>query len=110
MKIISANVGLPRQVMWKGMKASTAIFKEPVDGPVLINPLNLRRGSNCPKKTSRPAAEHYEYWGKPDDGRDPNEATVADIVKLLSASSHRPGSHWTSDECECCQRIGKPNC
>ncbi len=41
MKIVSVNVGLPRDVFWKGMQVRTAIFKEPVDGPVMIATLNL---------------------------------------------------------------------
>jgi MOSC domain-containing protein YiiM len=41
MKIVSVNVSLPREVVWKGMRVQTAIFKEPVDGPVTISKLNL---------------------------------------------------------------------
>jgi len=41
MRIISVNVGLPREVLWKGMTVSTAIFKEPVVGAVAIRKLNL---------------------------------------------------------------------
>jgi MOSC domain-containing protein YiiM len=70
MKIISVNVGLPREVMWKGMKVSTAIFKEPVVGPVLINPLNLVGDQQADltvhggtdKAVYAYPAEHYEYW------------------------------------------------
>jgi len=41
MKIISVNVGLPREVVWKGITVQTAIFKEPVAGTVAIRKLNL---------------------------------------------------------------------
>jgi len=41
MKVISANVGLPREVIWKGITVQTGIFKDPVDGPVTIRKLNL---------------------------------------------------------------------
>jgi MOSC domain-containing protein YiiM len=41
MKIISVNVGLPREVVWKGMTVQTGIFKDPVDKPVTISKLNL---------------------------------------------------------------------
>jgi hypothetical protein len=30
MKIVSVNVGLPREAVWKGITVRTAIFKEPV--------------------------------------------------------------------------------
>jgi len=41
MKIVSVNVGLPREVVWKGITVQTAIFKEPVAGAVAIRELNL---------------------------------------------------------------------
>ena len=41
MKIVSVNVGMPREAVWKGMTVQTAIFKEPVNDPVTISKLNL---------------------------------------------------------------------
>ncbi len=41
MRIVSVNVGLPREVAWKGMRVVTAIFKEPVDRAAMVGPLNL---------------------------------------------------------------------
>ncbi len=41
MKIISVNVGQPREVEWKGGTLTTAIYKEPVVGPVAVGKLNL---------------------------------------------------------------------
>ena len=41
MRVVSVNVGLPREVHWKGKRATTAIFKEPVAGRVLVRTLNL---------------------------------------------------------------------
>ena len=32
MKIVSINVGMPRETVWKDMVVCTGIFKEPVDG------------------------------------------------------------------------------
>jgi MOSC domain-containing protein YiiM len=39
--IVSVNVGLPRDVKWRGKTARTAIWKEPVNGRVLATRLNL---------------------------------------------------------------------
>lgn len=70
MKIVSINVGKPREVLWKGMTVQTGIFKEPVDGPVRIEQLNLAgdaqgdltvRGGKDKAVYAYPAA-HYEYW------------------------------------------------
>ena len=41
MKLISVNVGLPREVTWKGKTVSTGIFKEPVSDQVMVRSLNL---------------------------------------------------------------------
>jgi MOSC domain-containing protein YiiM len=41
MKIVSVNVGLPREVVWRGITVQTAVFKEPVAGTVAIRELNL---------------------------------------------------------------------
>ena len=72
MNVISVNVGLPRGIVWKGMTVQTAIFKEPVDGPVKIGKLNLAGDQQADltvhggleKAVYAYPAEHYEYWRK----------------------------------------------
>ncbi|HEY9624660.1 MAG TPA: MOSC domain-containing protein [Crinalium sp.] len=70
MQIISVNVGLPRQVAWKGKTVSTGIFKEPVNTRVMVRSLNLD-GDGQADLTVHGGAdkaiyvypfEHYEYW------------------------------------------------
>jgi len=70
MKVVSVNVGLPREVVWKGMTVQTAIFKAPVAAAVAVQELNLvgdqqadlavHGGSE--KAVYGYPAEHYEYW------------------------------------------------
>lgn len=70
MKIVSVNVGKPREVVWKGRTVQTGIFKEPVDGPVAISKLNLAGDKQADltvhggseKAVYAYPAEHYEYW------------------------------------------------
>jgi MOSC domain-containing protein YiiM len=72
MKVLSVNVGLPREVEWKGITVSTGIFKEPVAGPVAVRRDNLdgdrqadltvHGGPN--KAVYGYAGEHYPYWRK----------------------------------------------
>jgi MOSC domain-containing protein YiiM len=72
MKIASVNVGMPREVVWKGMTVLTGIFKEPVDGPVMISELNLAGDKQADltvhggseKAIYAYPVEHYEYWRK----------------------------------------------
>jgi MOSC domain-containing protein YiiM len=71
-QVISVNVGLPREVIWKGMTVQTGIFKDPVDGPVTIKKLNLTGDQQADltvhggaeKAVYAYPAEHYEYWQK----------------------------------------------
>ena len=70
MKIVSVNVGMPREVVWKGMTVQTAIFKEPVDGPATISELNLTGDKQADLSVHGGAekavyaypTEHYDYW------------------------------------------------
>ena len=72
MHVVSVNVGLPRNVVWKGMRVQTGIFKEPVDGRVSIRKLKLTGDQQADltvhggaaKAVYAYPAEHYEYWRK----------------------------------------------
>jgi hypothetical protein len=41
LKLLSVNVGVPREVDWQGRLVRTSIFKSPVLGPVRVTTLNL---------------------------------------------------------------------
>ncbi len=70
MKLISVNVGLPREVIWKGRKVRTGIFKEPIEGRVMVRRLNVDGDRQADlsvhggpdKAVYGYPAEHYEYW------------------------------------------------
>jgi MOSC domain-containing protein YiiM len=72
MKLVSLNVGLPREVLWHGRRVSTGIYKEPVEGRVRLRKLNLD-GDRQADLTVHGGAdkavycypiEHYGYWKK----------------------------------------------
>src|ERR1700722_5605121 len=72
MKIISINVGRPRTIHWKGRDVTTGIFKDPVEGPVMLRRLNLdgdrqadleNHGGRLKAVYAYPA-EHYDLWRK----------------------------------------------
>jgi MOSC domain-containing protein YiiM len=78
MKIISLNVGLPREVGWRGTTVSTGIFKEPVEDRVALRKLNLDgdrqadltvHGGEFKAVYCYPSV-HYDYWKKELPGRD----------------------------------------
>jgi len=70
MKIISVNVGLPRLVLRNDESVSTAIFKEPVAGRVMMRTLNLDGDRQAdlsvhggPEKAVYIyPSEHYAFW------------------------------------------------
>jgi MOSC domain-containing protein YiiM len=72
MKIISLNVGLPREVIWHGRSVTTGIYKEPVGGRVALRTLNLDGDRQADltvhggehKAVYCYPVEHYEYWKK----------------------------------------------
>jgi MOSC domain-containing protein YiiM len=72
MKVLSVNVGLPREVQWRSELVATAIYKAPVTGPVLVRRLNLEGDRQAdmtvhggPEKAVYVyPSEHYEYWRK----------------------------------------------
>jgi MOSC domain-containing protein YiiM len=40
-RLISVNVGMPKDVEWQGKTVHTGIWKSPVDGPVMVRRLNI---------------------------------------------------------------------
>jgi MOSC domain-containing protein YiiM len=78
MRLVSVNVGLPREVIWHDRSVITGIFKEPVTGRVALRKLNLdgdRQADLTVHGGEYKAAycyplEHYEYWKKELPGRE----------------------------------------
>lgn len=70
MKVVSINVGLPREVEWSGKTVRTSIFKEPVAGRVRVERLNvvgdrqsdLAVHGGADKAVYVYPAEHYSFW------------------------------------------------
>ena len=70
MRVVSVNVGLPRDVVWRRRTVSTGIFKEPVDGPVHVAGVNLAGDLQADlevhggpdKAVYAYRAEHYGPW------------------------------------------------
>jgi MOSC domain-containing protein YiiM len=99
MKVISVNVGLPREVMWHGINVATGIFKEPVEGRVRLRKLNLDgdrqadltvHGGKDKAVYCYPLA-HYDYWKRELPGRELPAASFGENFTtdgLLEDSTH----------------------
>jgi MOSC domain-containing protein YiiM len=70
MKLLSVNVGLPREIEWNGRIVRTSIFKEPVTGRVRIARLNVDGDQQSDltvhggpdKAVYAYPSEHYPFW------------------------------------------------
>src|SRR5206468_1940650 len=70
MKLLSINVGLPRDIEWKGKLVRTSIFKAPVQGRVRVAQLNLDGDQQSDlsvhggidKAVYAYPSEHYPSW------------------------------------------------
>lgn len=70
LKLVSVNIGLPREVTWRGRNTTTAIYKQPVEGRVALRKLNLDgdrqadltvHGGEHKAVYCYPLV-HYDYW------------------------------------------------
>ena len=70
MKLVSVNIGLSREVSWRGRIVTTAIYKQPHEGRVILRQLNLDGDHQADlsvhggkdKAVYCYPVEHYDYW------------------------------------------------
>jgi MOSC domain-containing protein YiiM len=70
MKLVSVQVGLPREIIYKGRHITTGIFKDSIEGRVQARTLNLdgdRQADltvhgGAEKAIYAYPVEHYDYW------------------------------------------------
>jgi ferredoxin-NADP reductase/MOSC domain-containing protein YiiM/ferredoxin len=69
-RLLSVNVGRPREIEWEGKTVRTAIWKEPVDGPRMVRRINIEGDDQADRLAH--GGEHravfvyqiesYRYW------------------------------------------------
>jgi MOSC domain-containing protein YiiM len=70
MKVLSVNVGRPRDIEWRTETVQTAIYKAPVSGPVAVTRLNIAGDQQADlsvhggpeKAVYMYPSEHYAFW------------------------------------------------
>lgn len=71
-RLVSVNVGVPRWVEWQGRRIRTAIWKDPVAGPVEVKGVNLAGDDQADRRVHGGAhkavyaygAEDYAWWSE----------------------------------------------
>ncbi|MFQ6023957.1 MAG: MOSC domain-containing protein [Acidiferrobacterales bacterium] len=78
MKLLSVNVSLPKEISYQGRTVTTCIFKEPVEGRVMVRRLNVDGDDQADRRVHGVGfemavyfypVEHYAFWEK-ELGRD----------------------------------------
>jgi MOSC domain-containing protein YiiM len=72
MKVVSLNVGLPREIEWRGHTVRTSIYKTSADRRLRVTKLNLEGDQQADlsvhggidKAVYAYPSEHYAYWHK----------------------------------------------
>ena len=70
MKVLSVNIGLPKEIEWRGQRVRTSIFKMPVDRRVMARRMNLDGDGQADliahggehRAVMVYQIESYEYW------------------------------------------------
>jgi MOSC domain-containing protein YiiM len=99
MKLLSVNVGVPREVTWHGREVTTGIFKEPVQGRIPLRTLNLDGDEQADltvhggkdKAVYCYQSRHYEYWKRELPGHELPRGMFGEnftVDGLLEASIH----------------------
>ena len=110
-RLVSVNVGMPKDVPWQGKTIHTGIWKTPVEGPAMVRRLNIDgdgQGDLAGHGGEQRAVmvyqtESYDYWrdylGRDDlrpgsSGRtSPSAAlTIATCASATATGSARPSS------------------
>ena len=72
MKLITVNVGRSQEIDWRGRRVRTSIWKNPVEGRIRVNRLNLDGDQQSDLSVHGGAekavyvypSEHYAYWAR----------------------------------------------
>ncbi len=99
MKLLTVSVSLGKEVRYMGKTVATGIFKEPVDGRVMLRTLNLDgdrqldlKGHGGPyKAVCVYTRENYEHWSRElgrDDFRDPQFGENFTVEGMLEDRIH----------------------
>ncbi len=100
--LVSVNVGEPREVEWFGRTVRTGIWKEPVDGRVAVQGVNLdgddqadrRVHGGIDKAVYAYAAEDYAWWAERGEGVGPGTFGENLTTEGIDLTDTAIGERW----------------
>ncbi|MGH2751928.1 MAG: MOSC domain-containing protein [Actinomycetota bacterium] len=103
-RVVSVNVGTPREFLLNGKRHTSAIWKEPVEGRVAVRGVNLAGDDQADRKvhggTDKAiyayALEDYEWWSE-ELGRDLGPGSFGDNLTVagLALDTALVGERWS---------------
>jgi len=101
-RIVSVNVGPQRSVEWRGRTVTTGIWKEPVDGPVTVEGVNLhgddqadrRVHGGVDKAVYAYAAEDHRWWAEQGVPYEPGHFGENLTTAGIDLGACRIGDRW----------------
>ena len=101
-RVVSVNVGLPRTVQWHGRAVTSAIWKEPVDGPVTLRGVNLdgddqadrRVHGGRDKAVYAYSVEDYAWWASTVGSLEPGTFGENLTISAIDVNSCAVGDRW----------------
>lgn len=101
--VLSVNVGQPREIEWHGRTVTTAIWKDPVAGPVRVDGVNLRGDDQADRRVHGGpdkavyayASEDYRWWSTRRPGLGPGTFGDNLTTEGIDLASSSIGDRWT---------------
>ncbi len=102
-RVVSVNVGQPRTVLWAGRSVTSAIWKEPVQGRVLVEGVNLQGDDQADRRVhGGPDKAIYAYsledyaWWSGEVGEDLGAGTFGEnlTTQMVDLGASVIGQRW----------------
>jgi MOSC domain-containing protein YiiM len=96
-RLLSVNVGLPREITWRGKTVHTSVWKEPVQGRRPVQRLNI--DGDAQGDLAGHGGEHRAVFVYQMDSRfvvgvfEESDGSTAGLISIRRSSTRRDGSN-----------------
>ena len=113
-KLLSVNVGSPREIEWLGRREATSIWKSPADGRVAVRGVNVagddqadREFHGGPDKAVYAYAHEDTVWWERELGRELEHGNFGEnlTVSGVDVTGAVVGERWEIGRASCRERV-----